>query len=170
MLLGVKQRNRVLSPHFILPLKFSSLLLLRFASRIYSHAVPYIHICLIHLTVPEHHKHHQPASLPHPSTGYAQLTHFTSQVDIFFQQSQQQLMQRSDTWLSRFFFLGMAPKREPSIKKSPSPVIQPRLGPPYPCLPAVPAAPKAAPEQKPRMLRPSDSPFDPSTLEVSGES
>lgn len=61
----------------------------------------------------------------------------------------------------------MAPKREPSIKKSPSPVTQPRLGPPYPCLPAAPAAPKPAPEQKPRMLRPSDSPFDPSTLEVS---
>lgn len=60
----------------------------------------------------------------------------------------------------------MAPKREPSIKKSPSPVAQPRLGPPFPCLPA---APKPAPEQKPRMLRPSDSPFDPSTLEVSGE-
>ena len=69
-------------------------------------------------------------------------------------------MQRSET---------MAPKREPSIKKSPSPVSQPRLGPPFPCLPAAPAAPKPAPEQKPRMLRPSDSPFDPSTLEVSGE-
>lgn len=61
----------------------------------------------------------------------------------------------------------MAPKREPSIKKCPSPT-QPRLGPPYPCLPTAPAAPKPAPEQKPRMLRPSDSPFDPSTLEVSG--
>lgn len=61
----------------------------------------------------------------------------------------------------------MAPKREPSIKKSPSPVSQPRLGPPYPCLPTTPTAPKPAPEQKPRMLRPSDSPFDPSTLEVS---
>ncbi|XP_053173785.1 myosin light polypeptide 6 isoform X2 [Scomber scombrus] len=60
----------------------------------------------------------------------------------------------------------MAPKREPSIKKSPSPVSQPRLGPPFPCLPAAPAAPKPAPEQKPRMLRPSDSPFDPSTLEI----
>ncbi|XP_030588806.1 myosin light polypeptide 6 isoform X2 [Archocentrus centrarchus] len=58
---------------------------------------------------------------------------------------------------------GMAPKREPSIKKCPSPVTQPRLGPPYPCLPSAPAAPK--PEQKPRMLRPSDSPFDPSSLE-----
>lgn len=62
----------------------------------------------------------------------------------------------------------MAPKREPSIKKCPSPVTQPRLGPPYPCLPVAAAAPKPAPEQKPRMLRPSDSPFDPSTLEVSG--
>lgn len=62
----------------------------------------------------------------------------------------------------------MAPKREPSIKKNPSPVNQPRLGPPYPCLAAAPAAPKPAPEQKPRMLRLSDSPFDPSTLEVSG--
>ncbi|KAI3357419.1 hypothetical protein L3Q82_015852 [Scortum barcoo] len=62
----------------------------------------------------------------------------------------------------------MAPKRESSIKKCPSPVTQPRLGPPYPCLPAAPAAPKLAPEQKPRMLRASDSPFDPSTLEVSG--
>ncbi|XP_008295080.1 myosin light polypeptide 6 isoform X1 [Stegastes partitus] len=59
----------------------------------------------------------------------------------------------------------MAPKREPSIKKSPSPVTQPRLGPPYPCMPAAPATPKSTPEQKPRMLRPSDSPFDPSTLE-----
>ncbi|KAF3696859.1 Myosin light polypeptide 6 G2 [Channa argus] len=57
----------------------------------------------------------------------------------------------------------MAPKRESSIKKSPSPVIQPRLGPPYPCLPE---APKPAPEQKPRMLRSSDSPFDPTTLEI----
>ncbi|KAK1898954.1 Myosin light polypeptide 6 [Dissostichus eleginoides] len=56
----------------------------------------------------------------------------------------------------------MAPKRESSIKNSPSPVDQPRLGPPYPCLHA---APKSAPEQKPRMLRLSDSPFDPSTLE-----
>lgn len=65
--------------------------------------------------------------------------------------------------------IGMAPKREPSVKKSPSPVSQPRLGPPFPCLPAAPAAPKPAPEQKPRMLRPSDSPFDPSTLEVSRE-
>lgn len=64
--------------------------------------------------------------------------------------------------------LGMAPKREPSIKKSPSLVNQTRLGPPYPCLPATPVAPKQAPEQKPRMLRPSDVPFDPSTLEVSG--
>lgn len=62
---------------------------------------------------------------------------------------------------------GMAPKREPSIKKSSSPVAQPTLGPPYPCLPVTPAAPKPVPEQKPRMLRPSDSPFDPATLEVS---
>lgn len=63
----------------------------------------------------------------------------------------------------------MAPKRESSIKKSPSPVSQTRLGPPFPCLPAAPTAPKPAPEQKPRMLRPSDSPFDPSTLEVSAK-
>ncbi|CAB1336740.1 unnamed protein product [Coregonus sp. 'balchen'] len=63
----------------------------------------------------------------------------------------------------------MAPKREPSIKKSPSPVAQqPRLGPPFPCLPSAnPAQPRSAPEQKPRMLRPSDSPFDPSTMERS---
>ncbi|XP_029994261.1 myosin light polypeptide 6 isoform X1 [Sphaeramia orbicularis] len=60
----------------------------------------------------------------------------------------------------------MAPKREASIKKSPSPVAQPRLGPPFPCLPATPQSPKPAPELKPRMLRPSDSPFDPSTLEA----
>lgn len=60
----------------------------------------------------------------------------------------------------------MAPKREPSIK-SPSLVNRARLGPPYPCIPAAPTAPKQAPEQKPRMLRPSDAPFDPSTLEVS---
>ncbi|KAK6303225.1 hypothetical protein J4Q44_G00256790 [Coregonus suidteri] len=62
----------------------------------------------------------------------------------------------------------MAPKREPSIKKSPSPVAQqPRLGPPFPCLPSAnPAQPRSAPEQKPRMLRPSDSPFDPSTMEM----
>uniref|UniRef100_A0A8C8JU12 EF-hand domain-containing protein n=1 Tax=Oncorhynchus tshawytscha TaxID=74940 RepID=A0A8C8JU12_ONCTS len=61
----------------------------------------------------------------------------------------------------------MAPKREPSIKKTPSPVAQqPRLGPPFPCLPSAnPAQPRSAPEQKPRMLRPSDSPFDPSTME-----
>ncbi|KAM9341840.1 myosin light polypeptide 6 isoform 1-T1 [Pholidichthys leucotaenia] len=61
----------------------------------------------------------------------------------------------------------MAPKRESSIKKTPSPVTQPRLGPPYPCLPAAPiTAPKPSPQHKPRMLRPSDSPFDPSTLEI----
>ncbi|KAM9507117.1 myosin light polypeptide 6-like isoform 1-T1 [Salvelinus alpinus] len=62
----------------------------------------------------------------------------------------------------------MAPKREPSIKKTPSPVAQqPRLGPPFPCLPSAnPAQPRSAPEQKPRMLRPSDSPFDPSTMEI----
>ncbi|KAG7520438.1 myosin light polypeptide 6 isoform X1 [Solea senegalensis] len=60
----------------------------------------------------------------------------------------------------------MAPKRESSIKKSPSPVTEARLGPPFPCLSAAPAAPKLAPEQKPRMLRPSESPFDPSTLEI----
>lgn len=60
----------------------------------------------------------------------------------------------------------MAPKREPSIK-SPTLASRARLGPPYPCIPAAPAAPKQAPEQKPRMLRPSDSPFDPTTLEVS---
>lgn len=59
----------------------------------------------------------------------------------------------------------MAPK--PSIKKSPSPEAQPQLGPPYPCLPTVSVAPKSTPEQKPRMLRPSDSPFDPTILEVS---
>uniref|UniRef100_A0AAQ4QRX2 EF-hand domain-containing protein n=1 Tax=Gasterosteus aculeatus aculeatus TaxID=481459 RepID=A0AAQ4QRX2_GASAC len=62
----------------------------------------------------------------------------------------------------------MAPKRESSIKKSPSPVTQPRLGPPYPCLPVAAADPKPAPEQRPRMLRASDSPFDPTALEVSG--
>lgn len=61
----------------------------------------------------------------------------------------------------------MAPKREPSIKKDSSPVTQPRLGPPFPSLPAVTTAPKPVQEQKPRMLRPSDIPFDPSTLEVS---
>ncbi|XP_077428608.1 myosin light polypeptide 6 isoform X1 [Vanacampus margaritifer] len=61
----------------------------------------------------------------------------------------------------------MAPKREPFVKKSISPVAQPQpMGPPFPCLPAVPAAPKIMPEQKPRMLRPSDSPFDPSILEI----
>ncbi|XP_021421523.1 myosin light polypeptide 6 isoform X1 [Oncorhynchus mykiss] len=62
----------------------------------------------------------------------------------------------------------MAPKREPSIKKTPSPVAQqPRLGPPFPCLSSAnPAQPRSAPEQKPRMLRPSDSPFDPSTMEI----
>lgn len=58
----------------------------------------------------------------------------------------------------------MAPKRESSVKKSLSPVTQPRLGPPYPSLPA---APKPTPALKPRMLRSSDSPFDPSSLEVS---
>nr|XP_061803652.1 myosin light polypeptide 6-like isoform X2 [Nerophis lumbriciformis] len=57
----------------------------------------------------------------------------------------------------------MAPKREHSIKNSNAPEAQPRLGPPFPCLPA---APKAAPEQKPKMLRISDSPFDPATLEI----
>lgn len=62
----------------------------------------------------------------------------------------------------------MAPKRESSIKKSPSPVTQPRLGPPYPCLPVAAADTKPAPEQRPRMLRASDSPFDPTALEVSG--
>ncbi|XP_061842479.1 myosin light polypeptide 6 isoform X2 [Nerophis lumbriciformis] len=60
----------------------------------------------------------------------------------------------------------MAPKREPSMKNSTSPLTQTSLGPPFPCLPAAPPAPKAVPEQKPRMLRASDSPFDPSTLEI----
>ncbi|CAJ1085226.1 myosin light polypeptide 6 isoform X2 [Xyrichtys novacula] len=60
----------------------------------------------------------------------------------------------------------MSPKREPSIKKSPSETSQPRLGPPYPCLPAASPTSKPAPEQKPRMLRPSDAPFDPSTMEI----
>ncbi|XP_035237612.1 myosin light polypeptide 6 isoform X5 [Anguilla anguilla] len=58
----------------------------------------------------------------------------------------------------------MAPKREPSLKKSPSTGGAPRLGPPFPCLPTTPA-PRPVPELKPRMLRPSDEPFDPSTLE-----
>ncbi|KAI1892235.1 hypothetical protein AGOR_G00131270 [Albula goreensis] len=62
----------------------------------------------------------------------------------------------------------MAPKREPSLKKSASTGGAPRLGPPFPCLPAAPAPPRPIPELKPRMLRPSDVPFDPSTLEVSG--
>ncbi|RXN11748.1 myosin light polypeptide 6 isoform X1 [Labeo rohita] len=59
----------------------------------------------------------------------------------------------------------MAPKREPSIKKSPSGGTLPRHGPPFPCPTTTPSPPKPAPELKPRMLRPSDSPFDPSTLE-----
>ncbi|TSP79493.1 Myosin light polypeptide 6 [Bagarius yarrelli] len=59
----------------------------------------------------------------------------------------------------------MAPKKEPSIKKSPSGGTLPRLGPPFPCSPSTPAPPKPVPELKPRLLRPSDSPFDPSTLE-----
>ncbi|KAL6483026.1 hypothetical protein MHYP_G00078980 [Metynnis hypsauchen] len=59
----------------------------------------------------------------------------------------------------------MAPKREPSIKKSPSGGTLPRLGPPFPCPTTTPTPPKPAPELKPRLLRPSDSPFDPSTLE-----
>lgn len=63
--------------------------------------------------------------------------------------------------------LEMAPKREPSIKKSPSGGTLPRHGPPFPCPTTTPSPPKSAPELKPRMLRPSDSPFDPSTLEVS---
>uniref|UniRef100_A0A8C1GX77 Myosin light polypeptide 6 n=1 Tax=Cyprinus carpio TaxID=7962 RepID=A0A8C1GX77_CYPCA len=61
----------------------------------------------------------------------------------------------------------MAPKREPSIKKSPSGGTLPRHGPPFPCPSTTPSPPKSAPELKPRMLRPSDSPFDPSTLEIS---
>ncbi|XP_077369117.1 myosin light polypeptide 6 isoform X1 [Festucalex cinctus] len=62
----------------------------------------------------------------------------------------------------------MAPKREPTVKNSTLPVAQPQplLGPPFPCLSAAPAAPKVIPEQKPRMLQPSDSPFDPSILEI----
>ncbi|KAL7859773.1 hypothetical protein SRHO_G00149200 [Serrasalmus rhombeus] len=59
----------------------------------------------------------------------------------------------------------MAPKREPSIKKSPSGGTLPRLGPPFPCPTTTPTPPKPTPELKPRLLRPSDSPFDPSTLE-----
>ncbi|KAJ8258174.1 hypothetical protein GJAV_G00193990 [Gymnothorax javanicus] len=59
----------------------------------------------------------------------------------------------------------MAPKREPSLKKSPSNGGGSRLGPPFPCLPTTPA-PRPIPELKPRMLRPSDEPFDPSTLEL----
>lgn len=60
----------------------------------------------------------------------------------------------------------MAPKREPSIKKSPSGGTLPRLGPPFPCSASISSSPKPVPELKPRLLRPSDSPFDPSTLEV----
>ncbi|GAA6100530.1 myosin light polypeptide 6 isoform X1 [Tachysurus ichikawai] len=59
----------------------------------------------------------------------------------------------------------MGPKREPSIKKSPSGGTLPRLGPPFPCSSSTPSPPKPVPELKPRLLRPSDSPFDPSTLE-----
>ncbi|KAL1250112.1 hypothetical protein QQF64_021117 [Cirrhinus molitorella] len=69
---------------------------------------------------------------------------------------------RKDT----FQGLEMAPKREPSIKKSPSGGTLPRHGPPFPCPATTPSPPKPAPELKPRMLRPSDSPFDPSTLEI----
>ncbi|XP_076874625.1 myosin light polypeptide 6 isoform X1 [Brachyhypopomus gauderio] len=60
----------------------------------------------------------------------------------------------------------MAPKKEASIKKSPSGGMSPRLGPPFPCPTMTPAIPKPAPEFKPRLLRPSDVPFDPSTLEI----
>ncbi|KAK6308442.1 hypothetical protein J4Q44_G00217130 [Coregonus suidteri] len=88
-------------------------------------------------------------------------------ASIHISNHQQSKKQREDDRRALFRTPGMAPKREPSIKKSPSPVAQqPRLGPPFPCLPSAnPAQPRSAPEQKPRMLRPSDSPFDPSTME-----
>ncbi|KAM9785472.1 myosin light polypeptide 6 isoform 1-T1 [Neosynchiropus ocellatus] len=57
----------------------------------------------------------------------------------------------------------MAPKRDPSIKKSPG--SEPRPGPPFPSLISAPPPVKPAPEQRPRTLRPSDSPFDPGSLE-----
>uniref|UniRef100_A0A3P8ZRY2 EF-hand domain-containing protein n=4 Tax=Protacanthopterygii TaxID=41705 RepID=A0A3P8ZRY2_ESOLU len=103
-------------------------------------------LCCITLSVPSHTSTHS-------------LTRFLS-VLLLSASTYQELVP--------FWTLGMAPKREPSIKKSPSPVAQqPRLGPPFPCLPSAnPAQPRSTPEQKPRMLRPSDSPFDPSTMEI----
>ncbi len=89
-------------------------------------------------------------------------THAIHLTEIFPWFFAKQWTGRKDT----FQGLKMAPKREPSIKKSPSGGTLPRHGPPFPC-PATPSPPKQAPELKPRMLRPSDSPFDPSTLEVS---
>lgn len=65
-------------------------------------------------------------------------------------------------------YTAMAPKKEASIKKSPSGGTLPRLGPPFPSMPQGPTSPRPTPEMKPRMLRPSDDPFDPSTLEVRG--
>lgn len=113
--------------------------------------------------VPEHHKHHQTDCLPLP------IHRICTNDTLCFTHS---FSNHSSSWCRDLSFgcprlSEMAPKREASIKKSPSLVTQPRLGPPYPCLPVAPAAPKQAPEKKPRMLRPSDSPFDPSTLEVS---
>ncbi|XP_018616110.1 myosin light polypeptide 6 isoform X3 [Scleropages formosus] len=59
----------------------------------------------------------------------------------------------------------MAPKREPSLKKSASTGAAPRLGPPFPCLPTTSLPSRSTSELKPRLLRPSDSPFDPNIVE-----
>uniref|UniRef100_A0A3B3S515 EF-hand domain-containing protein n=1 Tax=Paramormyrops kingsleyae TaxID=1676925 RepID=A0A3B3S515_9TELE len=50
----------------------------------------------------------------------------------------------------------MASKRELTLRRSVSATVPPRLGPPR------------LPELRPRLLRPSDSQFDPSAVEVSG--
>ncbi|MFT7804629.1 myosin light polypeptide 6 isoform X3 [Arapaima gigas] len=64
----------------------------------------------------------------------------------------------------------MAPKREPSLKKSASTGAAPRLGPPFPSLSTTQLPSRSTLELKPRLLRPSDSMADPSIVEVSRDS
>ncbi|KAK0152817.1 Myosin light polypeptide 6 [Merluccius polli] len=118
-----------------------------------------------HKRLKTHPAHHQPAS-QHTTT----TTTTTTTTSQPASQQQQQLVQAGTATTADGVEKKkrkMAPKREPSLKKNPSQgTQQPRLGPPFPCPPGSPL--KAAPEQKPRMLRPSLIPFDPSNLEVSG--
>lgn len=139
-----------------------------FHPRVFQHWSSYINIPLcssfrVTCQIPQHHQHHQP--VPPPTQPQDLLTHFIAGYSSFSRAAGTEVCHLLIVRVI-FFKKRMAPKREPSIK-SPSLVTRTRLGPPYPCIPAAPAGPKQALEQKPKMLRASDTPFDPSTLEVS---